>query len=101
MVLRLGTDAQLAPANFGRSTLEMTPGGGWLDAQKLFGEGSPLTADQAAAVWRIVSRRFAGEASGNAVGFVEGANAGSTFNTTEYSTLLENPRITNVLTGGH
>ncbi len=89
-----------AAAN-GRMTLEKTVGGSWLDAQKLFNPGSPLTPQQATQVWSRLSQRFAQEASGNSVGFVNGARAEGIFNTVEFPTLLENPNVTNVLTGGH
>jgi hypothetical protein len=85
----------------GRTTLEMTPGGSWLDAQGLFGPSSPLTPSEATQVWSTLSGRFAAGASGNAVGFVEGARAGGIFNTIEFPALLDNPNITNVITGGH
>ncbi|MGH8020916.1 MAG: hypothetical protein ACREIA_22060, partial [Opitutaceae bacterium] len=88
-----------ATAN-GRTTLEMTRGGSWLDAQKLFSPGSPLTPTEATAVWSRLSERFAQGASGNAVGFSQGARAGSIFNTVEYPALLQNPNVTNVITGG-
>ncbi|HLG98923.1 MAG TPA: hypothetical protein VKX49_21610 [Bryobacteraceae bacterium] len=85
----------------GKRTLEMTPGGKWLDDQKLFGKDSPLYGDQARQVWAKLSKRFAQEASGNAVGFVEGANPNGIFNTTESPTLEYNERITALITGGH
>lgn len=85
----------------GRTTLEMTPGGSWLDAQGLFGPSSPLTPGEATQVWSTLSGRFAAGASGNAVGFVEGTRAGGIFNSIEFPALLDNPNITNVITGGH
>lgn len=93
--------AEKFAASNGRTTLEMTPGGSWLDAQGLFGPSSPLTPGEATQVWSTLSGRFAAGASGNAVGFVEGARAGGIFNSTEFPALLDNPNITNVITGGH
>ncbi len=69
--------AEQFAAQNGRTTLEMTPGGRWLDQQELFGPNSPLTSDEALQVWSRLSQRFADEASGNAVGFVRGARAES------------------------
>jgi len=40
-------------------------------------------------------------ASGNAVGFVEGASSVSIFDTVEFPALLRNPFIKNVITGGY
>lgn len=86
----------------GRFTLELTPGGSWLDQQQLFNAAtSPLTPAEAIQVWQKFSQRFAAEASGTSVGFVNGARAASTFNTIEYPTLLNNPNVRNVITGGH
>jgi hypothetical protein len=91
---------QFAIANE-RTTLEMTSGGQWLDEEQLFGPNSPLTPDQARQVWAALSQRFAAGASGNAVGFVNGASSSGIFNTIEYPALLENPNIVNVITGGY
>jgi hypothetical protein len=78
----------------------MTPGGQWLDNQKLF-ENPNYTNAEATAVWSHTSERFAQGASGNAVAFVNGARAEGIFNTVEYPALRANPDITNVITGGH
>jgi len=91
---------EFAAAN-GRSTLEMTPGGSWLDGQNLFGPNSSLTSDEASQVWARLSERFSESASGNTIGFVEGAQPGGIFNSVEYPTLLNNPSVSNVITGGH
>jgi hypothetical protein len=84
----------------GKTTLEMTPGGRWLDQQKLFGSDSPLTRAEARQVWSILSKRYADEASGTAIGFVKGSTVDSIFNTVEYDALIKNANIENVLTGG-
>ena len=84
----------------GRMTLEKTVGGNWLDNQKLYSPGSPLTPNEATQVWSRLSERFASEASGNAIGFVRNARNEGIFNSIEYQTLLQNPNITNVITGG-
>ncbi len=91
---------QFAEAN-GKFTLEKTSGGKWLDQQELFGPNSPLTGTQARVVWENLSQRFADNASGTSISFVNGAGPDSIFNTVEYPTLLNNPKILNVLTGGN
>lgn len=93
-----GLAETFAGAN-GRQTLEMTPGGRWLDNRKLFAPNSPLTPNEATAVWSRLSERFANGASGNAVGFVQGARGGI-FNTVEFPALQLNLDVTNVITGG-
>ena len=92
---------QFAAAN-GKTTLEMTPGGSWMQGQDLFNPAtSPLTGQQASQVWDTLSQRFSAGASGSAVGFVNGARAASTFNRIEFPTLLNNSSIINVITGGY
>ena len=88
---------QFAEEN-GRSTLEMTPGGKWLDQEGLFGPRSPLTRGEAVAVWSRLSGRFAAGASGTAVGFVQGASPYGVWATTELPALESNPAITNIIT---
>lgn len=85
----------------GMTTLEMTSGGSWLDQEALFGPESPLTAEQAINVWSTLSRRYAEGASGNVLGFIQGARPTSIFNEIEYPALLKNPNVTNVITNGH
>lgn len=82
-------------------TLEMTPGGKWLDNEQLFGPSSKLTPDEGVNVWSRLSQRYAEQSSGTAVGFVEGARANSIFNTIEYPALQNNKNIVNVTTGGY
>lgn len=82
----------------GKITLEMTPGGAYLDGLKLFEIGSPLTEEEATNVWARLSARYAQNASGNVYGFVNGSRSGSIFNTVEYPELLKNSDITNVFT---
>ena len=82
----------------GKVTLEITPGGAYLDNLKLFEAGSPLTKEEATNVWARLSARYAQNASGNAYGFVNGSWPESIFNTVEYPELLKNPNITNVFT---
>lgn len=84
--------------NNGKTTLELTSGGQYLDNLKLFEDGSPLTTEEAVNVWSRLSCRYAQEASGNAYGFVKGSWEGSIFNTIEYPALQSNPNINNVFT---
>lgn len=93
--------AEVFAANNGKTTLEMTAGGKWLDDMKLFDSDSLLSPSQAAQVWSKLSKRNAEGASGNAIGFVKGSRQESTFNSVEYPALLNNKNVTNVLTGGN
>lgn len=82
----------------GKTTLEMTRGGKYLDNLNLFENGSPLTGDQASQIWARLSERYAQNASGNVYGFVSGARTNSIFNTVEYPALKLNPNVTNIFT---
>ncbi|WP_224240704.1 DUF6531 domain-containing protein [Hyalangium gracile] len=56
--------AQAWAAANGKTTLEQTAGGRFLDSLNLFKPGSPVTPAQAAQIWDAASRRFAEGASG-------------------------------------
>ncbi|OEK09132.1 hypothetical protein A8C32_10380 [Flavivirga aquatica] len=55
-------------------TLELTPGGRFLDNLQLFGKESPLSGSEAAEIWDIASDKFSKGASGNLNVFSTGAN---------------------------
>ncbi len=57
-------DAQRWAFNIGKTTLEQTKGGKYLDSLDLFNPKNGLTGSQAAEVWNIASKRFAEGASG-------------------------------------
>lgn len=80
------------------TTLERTPGGKWLDEQRLFegGKVSPAEADQA---WRATSEQFAREASGDVRAYINNPGPNSVFNSVELPTLrdgLATGRITSI-----
>ena len=84
-----------------KQTLEMTNGGSWLDQQNLYKPYTSLVSKpQANQIWDNLSQKYAQEASGSVVGFVDGARSNSTFNRIEYPTLINNKNITNIITGG-
>ena len=86
----------------GKTTLEQTPGGKWMDDQKLFEREIPgLSLAHKMRIWQTLSKRYADAASGTCIGFVENARPNSIFNSVEYQALTRNPKVTNVITGGH
>ena len=77
-----------------KRTLEMTPGGQYLESLKLFDR---FSGRQAIIPWEKLSLRFAQNASGNVSAFVEGARSEGVFTRIEYPALLDNPRITDIV----
>jgi RHS repeat-associated protein len=66
-------EAQKWAAANGKTTLEQTPGGKFLDSLNLFEPGSPVTKAEAAQIWDAASKRFAEGASGEVNVFSTGA----------------------------
>lgn len=77
----------------GKVTLEMTPGGNWLNQMDLNGINSPLTPDQSLLVWSRLSERYAGQVSGEITLFVTGSRPDRVFYTTEFPNLKLNKRV--------
>ncbi len=95
-------DAQAWAEATGRTTLEQTPGGRYLDSLQLFGPSSPLTPAQAAQVWDAASVRFAQGASGEVSVFSTGATrmgawGERTWWRIERPALLANPNVTRIV----
>lgn len=94
-------DAQNWAADHGKTTLEQTKGGQYLDDLDLFNPSSGLTKKQAAEVWDIASKRFADGASGNVNVFstgakIEGPHGKRTWWRIEKPALMENPKVTSI-----
>ena len=79
-----------------KMTLEMTPGGKFLDDLKLFEQGSPLKPEQATKVWSRLSRRYAEQAAGDVFCFVAGARPTGVFTTVELPELRKNRKVGNI-----
>ena len=79
-----------------KMTLEMTPGGKFLDDLKLFEQGSPLKPEQATKVWSRLSRRYADQAAGDVFCFVIGARPTGVFTTVELPELRKNRKVGNI-----
>jgi len=76
----------------GWTTLEQTPGGKWLDQEKLYGsakQGDFLNPADADKVWAKLSQRYAEGVEDSATAFVNGAKPDRVFYQYEYPILLE------------
>jgi len=76
-----------------KTTLEMTPGGRYLDDLKLFEKDSPLKPEQAVRVWSRLSQRYAEQSAGDVFCFVAGARPTGVFTTVELPELKKNIKI--------
>src|SRR5512133_1619426 len=86
----------------GKTTLEQTHGGKYLDSLKLFDKGSGLTGAQAAEIWDIASKRFADGASGKVFVFsTKTAKVGDygirTWWRIEKPALQKNPNVSEII----
>lgn len=83
----------------GASTIERTPGGAWLDGERLWDADSPVTIPEATQVWEHASRSYAELASGDVHVFVHAPRPDSAWNVAERPALetgLAEGRITSI-----
>jgi hypothetical protein len=85
-------------AQSGGATLEMTPGGAWLDSRQLFKTLPPELAQQP---WDRLSQRYAQSSSGSVSAFIDGASKRGTFYRVELPALQANPDVNLLLRSGN
>jgi hypothetical protein len=89
------TKAMAWASENGKMTIEMTPGGKWLQSLDVYGTNSILSESQADRLWQIASKKFASAASGKVTVFSSGTfkNAESVFYGLELPLLKNNPKV--------
>ena len=82
----------------GMYTLEMTPGGKYLDSLNLFNPNNSygFTTDQDKLLWGNLSGKYAKEASGTVNAFLRNPSAESIFKTVEFPALVENKIVVEI-----
>jgi hypothetical protein len=82
-------------ARHGKSTIEMTPGGRWLEDLDLYGPKSPVSRAEANELWKAASENYAMGASGRVNAFTAGTSwsPDSVFYGTELPILRANPNV--------
>jgi hypothetical protein len=78
------------------TTLEKTPGGKYFDDMDLYGDGSPLTSDQANKIWGRLSENYARGARGDVTAYVHNPWEKSIYLNDELPALQRSPGVTSV-----
>lgn len=83
--------AEKAADDLGKVTLGRTPGGKWLDEQRLFDQSNAhkMSVKEAGETWDLTSRQYARQASGDVRAYIKDPQANSTYYRIELPALRE------------
>ncbi|WIM98508.1 hypothetical protein ACTOB_002109 [Actinoplanes oblitus] len=94
---RMGQYAEKQVDGITSVLIEQTPGGRRFDDMHLFDKiNSPIDNNQADAIWKRLSQRYAQSASGEATAWLHSPLADSAWNVVERGALEKNPAITKI-----
>ena len=78
----------------GGVTLEMTPGGAWLNTMDLYGANSPFTRAEVNLIWRRTSESFVMQGGGQVRSLLGEVRPNSIYRTVELPATQTNPALT-------
>jgi hypothetical protein len=86
--------ARIFAQEAGKKVIEMTPGGNWLNQEKIYNK---LPANLADSIWQSLSIKYANNAEGEVFVFANNADPTRVFLSTELPLLESSPKVTGII----